>query len=322
MFCRRNDEEAYYKKFGEQYGVDLNLVEAPPAPDTAHLAAGSLCASIITARVTARTLDALWASGVRYLSTRTIGYDHIDVAHAREIGMHVGNVSYSPSSVADYTLLLILAATRRLKSILRHTAAQNFSLAGMQGRELPNLTVGVAGTGRIGRTVIARLAGFGCRILACDLHESADVKPFARYVPLETLLRESDVVTLHMPATKDNYHMIDARTLSWMKPDALLVNTGRGTLVDTAALLDALEQGRLGGAALDVIEHEAGLYYNDLQDKPLPNRDLALLRALPNVLVTPHTAFYTDQAVSDMVENSIRSCLAFARGEENPWQVV
>ena len=322
MFCRRDDEAAYYEKFGKQYGVTLKLLDEIPTPQTASLAEGCLCASIITTPVPPQTLDALWEAGVRYLSTRTIGYDHIDLAYAKKIGMHVGNVSYSPDSVADYALMLILMAVRRCKSILRHAAVQNYTLPGMQGRELPRLTVGVAGTGRIGRAVIARLAGFGCRILAYDLHESEDVRPFAQYVPFDTLLSESDVLTLHMPATRENTHLFNAEAFAKMKQDAILVNTARGALVDSKALLEALESGKLGGAALDVLEHEAGLYYNDWQDKPLQNHDLALLRALPNVIVTQHTAFYTDQAVSDMVENSIKSCVFFAQGAKNPWQVL
>lgn len=322
VYSCREDEAPYLQKFSKQYAVSLHQVDGPLTEQSAAAAAGSAAVSIITTPVSAAVLDALHRVGVHYISTRTIGYDHIDIAYAKKLGIHVGNVSYSPNSVADYTLLLILMATRRMKSILQHAWVQNFSLEGVQGRELPNLTVGVVGTGRIGRTVITRLTGFGCRILACDLHESEEVKAFAQYVDLDTLLQKSDVVTLHMPATPENYHMIGEESLSKMKPDAILINTGRGTLVDTEALIAALEAGRLGGAALDVIEKETGLYYKDLQDRPLDNHDLALLKALPNVLVTPHTAFYTDQAVSDMVENSIRSCMAFESGEKNPWQIV
>lgn len=310
------------RKFSEQYHVQLHQTEEPLTVQSAALAKGSKSISILTSQVTADVLEALHQAGVRYISTRTIGYDHIDTTYAAKLGIHVGNVSYSPNSVADYTLMLILMATRRMKSILCHALVQNFSLDGVQGRELPNLTVGVVGTGRIGRTVITRLTGFGCRILACDLYQNEDVKAFAKYVDLDTLFRESDVVTLHMPATAENYHMIGKENLAKMRHGAILVNTGRGSLVDSAALIDALEAGTLGGAALDVIENEVGLYYNDLQDRPLANRDLALLKSFPNVIVTPHTAFYTDQAVSDMVENSIKSCLAVENGEKNPWQVV
>lgn len=318
----RPDEVAFFNKFGKQLGAQLTLTEAPPTVQTAPLAAGCKSVSIITTPTDAATLDALWEQGVRSISTRTIGYDHIDMAHAKELGMHVSNVSYSTNSVADYTIMLMLMVTRRFKSIQRHTDVQNYTLNGMRGRELPNLTVGVVGTGRIGRTVISRLTGFGCRVLASDLYRSADVEPFADYVDLDTLLHKSDLITLHMPATKDNYHMIDAQAIAAMKPGAMLVNTARGALIDTQALMDGIESGKLGGAALDVVENEGNLYYNDMQDVPLQNRAMAVLRTYPNVILTPHAAFYTDQAVSDMVEHSVQSCVAFCKGEEDPWRVL
>ncbi len=322
VYSCRQDEMEFLSKFSDKYHVELNRTEKPLTVETAALARGCRTISILTTPVQSDVLNALHANGVEYLSTRTIGYDHINIAYAKKLDMHVGNIFYSPNSVADYTVMLILMATRRMKSILCHALVQNYSLRGMQGRELPNLTVGIIGTGRIGRTVIARLTGFGCHILACDLHESEEVKAFATYVDLDTLLRKSDVVTLHMPATKDNYHMMNQENFNKMKKDAILINTGRGSLVDTDALIHALEAGCLGGAALDVIENETGLYYKDLQDQPLANRNLALLKSFPNVIVTPHTAFYTDQAVSDMVENSIQSCLAYEDGSPNPWQII
>ena len=179
--------------------------------------------------------------------------------------------------------------------------------------------MGVAGTGRIGRRVIENLSGFGCRILAYDLYPSEEVA--ASYVSWDELVGRCDVLSLHMPATEANYHIVNAGSLARMKDGVFIVNTARGSLIDTEAFLDAVESGKIGGAALDVIEDEAELYYNDLRGLPLKTRDLALLDAYPNVLVTPHTAFYTDQAVRDMAENSLRSCLAFIRGEGNPWEV-
>ncbi|ARP50607.1 MULTISPECIES: D-isomer specific 2-hydroxyacid dehydrogenase family protein [Caproicibacterium] len=322
VYSCRPDEIQAMDKFEKEYGVSLRRTEEPLNEKTVSMARGCQAISIITTQVTAPLLDVLHTAGIAYISTRTIGYDHIDVSYAKKLGMHVGNVSYSPNSVADYAVMLILMSTRRMKSIWRHALVQNYSLDGVQGRELPNLTVGVVGTGHIGRAVIRRLVGFGCRILATDLYENDEVKKAAQYVPLDTLLHESDVITLHMPATKNDYHIMNQKNLAKMKKDAVLVNTGRGSLIDSDALIDALEAGSIGGAALDVIENEAGLYYNDLQDQPLKNRDLALLKSFPNVIVTPHTAFYTDQAVSDMVENSIKSCIAYAKGEKNPWQVV
>ena len=318
----RSDEAAYLAEFREKYGVELTETKEPPREETVGLAEGCECISIITTPMTEGLLRAYHEAGVRFVSTRSIGYDHIDLKAAERAGVHVGNVSYPPDGVADYTVMLILAAVRRLKTILWKSSVQDFSLRGVKGREMHNLTVGVIGTGRIGRTVLRDLSGFGCRLLAHDLYENESVRKIADYVPLPDLLRRSDVITLHMPATRENFHMIGREAIAKMKDGVLLVNTARGSLIDTAALLDAVESGRVGGAALDVVENETGLYYHDLEDSVLPNRELAVLKSYPNVLVTPHFAFYTDQAVKDMVENSVKSCVLFARGEENPWQVI
>ena len=318
----RSDELAYFKKFAEQYGVDLTLSREDPCPETVAAAQGCPCISVITTPMTRGLMQQYYDIGVRFISTRSIGYDHIDLKAAREIGMRIGNVSYTPNSVADYTVMLVLMATRKVKAIVRRSESQDFSLAGVQGVELHNMTVGVIGTGRIGRLVAQRLAAFGCRILCHDLFESAELHGIAEYVPLERLFAESDLITMHMPATKDNYHLISAQTLASMKDGVFLVNTARGSLVDTHALLDAVESGKVGGAALDVIENETGLYYNNLKNDILTNRERAVLKSYPNVIVMPHTAFYTDQAVSDMVEHSIESCLLFTQQKKNPWEIA
>lgn len=317
----REDETDYFAQFGKKYNTELSLHTESPTMETAGLAAGSPCISVITTPMTEPLLQTFKSLGVGFVSTRSIGYDHIDLAAAKKLGVRIGNVSYSPDSVADYTVMLILMATRKMKTILGRSAVQDYSLKGVQGSELHNLTVGVAGTGRIGRTVIRRLSGFGCRLLAYDLYKNEEAKRYAEYVPLERFLAESDLITLHMPATRENHHFLNRDAFARMKDGVFLVNTARGALVDTGDLIDAVESGKVGGAALDVVEHETGLYYNDLKCQVIGNRELAVLRSFPNVLVTPHTAFYTDQAVSDMVENSIRSCVLFARGEENPWEV-
>jgi D-lactate dehydrogenase len=187
---------------------------------------------------------------------------------------------------------------------------QDYSLHGIQGRELHNLTVGVIGTGRIGQRVIQYLKGCDSNILAYDLYENPDVSVNAKYVSLEELLNKSDIITLHVPATEDNYHLINKKTISLMKKGVILINTARGTLIHTQDLIDAIEDKKIGGAALDVIENEANVYRN-LKGEIIKHRELAILKSYPNVIITPHTAFYTDQAVSDMVENSIKSCLDF-----------
>lgn len=321
-YSHREDETLYFKEFSKKYNVEIVLCEDDPNIKNADLAKGFQCISIITTKISPELVEKFYQLGVKFISTRTIGYDHINIQKAKDIGMHIGNVTYSPSSVADYTVMMMLMATRRMKAVMSYSNVQDYSLKGVQGKELHNLTVGVIGTGRIGQTVIKRLKGFECNILAYDLYENVDVKKYVKYVTLQEIFRESDIITMHVPATKDNYHIINKDSIKTMKDGLFIINTARGTLINTDDLIDAIENKKIGGAALDVIENEAKLYYNDLKCEILDNRQLAILKSYPNVIVTPHTAFYTDQAVSDMVENSILSCVLFMDGKDNPWNVI
>ncbi|MDR3200405.1 MAG: D-lactate dehydrogenase VanH-A [Spirochaetales bacterium] len=322
-YTRRKDETVFFDKFSRQYEVDVVQSEEVPTEETSALAEGYGAISIITTPMSASVLKALYERGVRFISTRSIGYDHIDVKAAKALGIRIGNVSYAPDAVSNYTLMFILMAIRNIKNIARLALAQDYAIQSdfVQGRILQNLTVGVAGTGRIGRRVIEHLSGFGCPILAYDKYESEDVRRLARYVSWEDMCASCDIITLHMPAARDNHHIVNAASLAKMKDGVIIINTARGSLIDTAAFMDAVESGKIGSAALDVVEEEGYLYYNNLRGKVLPNRDIAILKSYPNVILTPHTAFYTDQSISDMVENSIKSCIAFQRGEENPWEV-
>lgn len=321
VYSYRKDEDKYFDKFSKKYNVELEFCHHAPNLENAKLAKGYDCISIVTTAVNDELVKKFHELGVRFISTRTIGYDHIDIKKAKALGIRVGNVTYSPNSVADYTVMLILMTIRKMKSIMDRSSVQDYSLKGVQGRELNNMTVGVIGTGRIGQTVIKRISGFECKILAYDLYKNENLKNIAEYVPLERLLKESDIITMHAPATEDNYHLINKDSLKIMKDGVFIINTARGSLIDTNDLIDAIEQKKVGGAALDVIENEAKLYYNDLKTEILSNRELAILKSYPNVIISPHTAFYTDQAVSDMVENSILSCTLFMENKENPWEV-
>ena len=173
----------------------------------------------------------------------------------------------------------------------------------------------------IGKTVIKNLSGFGCKILAYDLYEREEVKEYASYVDLETILRRSDVITFHTPLTDDNFHMINKESIGKMKDGVVLINTARGGLIDSEALIEGLESGKIGGAGLDVVENEFGLYYYDHKNDVLANRSIGILRAMPNVTVTHHMAFYTDNCTKTVVEDSVKSCILFMEGKENPWQV-
>jgi D-specific alpha-keto acid dehydrogenase len=305
------DEAALFRELAPRFGVTATLVEEAPSSAWLDLARGVCCISVgHKSSVSNSTLLDLRRAGVRYVSTRSVGCNHIDVEFAASIGIQVETVAYSPDSVADYTLMLILMALRHARATLQRTDAHDYRPGAVRGRELRDLTVGVVGTGRIGTAVVERLSGFGCRVLAHDLRATTT----AEYVGLDELVRRSDVVTLHAPLTDDTRHLLDRRRIGRLRSGAVVVNTGRGARLDTEALVEALEDGRLGGAALDVIEGEEGTFYLDRRGKPVDNQHLLQLQQLPNVIVTPHTAYDTDHALRDAVENSIRNCVAFAEG--------
>jgi D-specific alpha-keto acid dehydrogenase len=307
--CER-DEAILFREMAPRFGVVPTITEAAVSEHNARLAHGNRCISIPhKTPVTNSTLLALSEAGVAYVSTRSVGHNHIDVNYARSVGICVETVAYSPDSVADYTLMLMLMAVRHAKSVIRRADAHDYRLNDERGKELRDLTVGVIGTGRIGAAVIDRLRGFGCRVLAYDRCPKA----LADYVPLDELLRQSDIVTLHTPLTAETHHLLDRGRIRQMKPGAFVINTGRGPLLDTEALVPALESGSLGGAALDVLEGEEGIFYSDRRGKPIESRLLVRLQELPNVFVSPHTAYYTDHALSDMVEHSLANCLKFTR---------
>ena len=319
--CREFDEKELFLQYEKEFGMELVLCSDAPTMENVHLTKGSECVDIITSKITRNLMAAFAANGVKYLTTRTIGYDHIDMEAAREFGIKVGNAPYGPNGVADYTVMLILMSIRKMKRIIERTNIQDYTLAGIQGRELQDLTVGVIGTGRIGKTVIRDLSGFGCKIIAYDLHEQEEVKKYAEYVSLEKLFAEADVITLHTPLTDNNYHLINEKNISGMKDGVVIINTARGALIDSQALISAIESGKIGAAGLDVVENEFGLYYYDHKSDILDNRELAVLRGFPNVTISHHMAFYTDNCVETVVHDSLLSCKFFVEGMENPWEV-
>lgn len=304
------DEAVLFRGLAPGFGVVATITDAPICEENVDLASGNRCISVgHKTNVTNSTLLALSRAGVRYISTRSVGCNHVDLSYAESVGLCVGTVAYSPDSVADYTLMLMLMAVRHAKSMIRRTDTHDYRLNHVRGKELRDLTVGVIGTGRIGAAVMDRLRGFGCRMLAYDKRPTIA----AEYVPLDELLQRSDVVTLHTPLDADTHHLLDRRRIEQMKHGAIVINTGRGSLLDTEALVRAVEGGGLGGAALDVLEGEEGIFYADCAGKPLEGTALLRLQALPNVIISPHTAYYTERALRDTVENSITNCLTFER---------
>jgi len=310
VFGCGQDEAVLFREMAPRFGVTPTITDAAVSEVTIELALGNRCISVShKTHITNANLLALSRAGVLYISTRSSGYDHINATYAESLGIAVENVAYSPDSVADYTVMLMLMAVRNARSTINRVDMHDFRLNDVRGKELRDMTIGVIGTGRIGVAVIDRLRGFGCRVVAYDKRP----KTSANYVPLDELLQQSDIVTLHTPLNGDTYHLLHRHRIEHMKYGAFVINTGRGALLDTEALILALESGKLGGAALDVLEGEEGIFYADRRNKPIESTLLSRVQQFPNVLITPHTAYYTEHALSDTVENSIINCLKFER---------
>lgn len=319
---REFDEKDFFDKYSKEFGSEYGYSTAYPSPDNVELARGYDAISATPCDLGADMLDRFYAVGVRYIATRSIGVDHIDLEHAKKLGMGVCHVSYAPETVADYSIMLMLMCCRNICHILERSKVQDYTLKGKMGKDICDCTIGVIGTGKIGRTVIKHLSTFGCRILAYDIYPNEECGKIAEYVSLDELYANSDIITLHSPATADNYHLLNDKAFDKMKKGVIIINTARGTLIDASALITAIEQGKVGHAALDVLEDENGLYYANRMGEPISNHDMAILRSFPNVILSPHTAFYTEKVVRDMAYKSIKGVLDMMEHKENPLVVV
>ncbi|MFV0413990.1 MAG: D-isomer specific 2-hydroxyacid dehydrogenase family protein [Oscillospiraceae bacterium] len=319
---REYDEKEYFEEYVKEFNVEISFSTLSPSLETAVLCKGCRFVSVIVTQIDRPLLEKFKELGVEGIATRSIGYDHIDLAAAKALGIQISVSSYPPNGVADFAVMLMLMLLRKAKPILLKSVSNNFGLRGSQGRELHSLTVGIVGTGRIGRQVIKNLSGFGCKILAYDPVQNPEAEEFAQYTTLQKLFETSDIISLHTPLTQGNYHMVNAASLAAMKPGVILVNTARGGLVDTGALIDALESGRVGAAGLDVLEGEQVKVFTDGGSTNFSGRQNAVLQGFSNVMVTPHAAFYTDSASRYTVKSVVESCLHLYRGTPNPLRIV
>jgi D-lactate dehydrogenase len=302
-----------------RYGHTLVFFEPRLTAQTARLAQGFMAVcSFVNDKVDAAALEVLHGGGTRLVALRSAGYNHVDLVAAGRLGIRVVRVpEYSPYAVAEHAVALVLALNRRIHQAYSRVRDWNFSLDGLVGFDLHGKTVGVVGTGRIGRAAARIFHGFGCRLLCFDQAPDATLERElgARYVPLDTLYREADILSLHVPLTPGTYHMVDAGALEKMKRGVMLINTGRGALIDSKALIAALKRGHIGAAGLDVYEEEEGIFFQDLSGQVLQDDVLARLLTFPNVLVTSHQAFLTREALGNIADTTLSSVQAFERGE-------
>ena len=307
------------------HGFDLMFIEAPLTPLSAKLAAGFRVACVFVNDVVDReVLHALAEAGVALLALRCAGYNNVDLAAAEELGIAVVRVpAYSPHAVSEFTIGLLLSLDRRIHRAWARVRENNFALDGLVGRNLHGRVAGVVGTGQIGSLVARALrAGFGCEVLAADpVVDQGLVDIGVRYVEPDALLREAEIISLHCPLTPDTRHLIDAKALSGAKPGLLIVNTSRGALIDSTALIEALKQRKIAGVALDVYEQEAGVFFEDLSSEIIDDDVLQRLLTFPNVLMTGHQAFLTEEALTAIAHTTLQSVADFSAGRPLPNQV-
>jgi len=298
-------------------GNELHFQPARLSLDTVALADHhEVVCAFINDDLSAAVLERLAAGGTRLIALRSAGYNHVDLAAAQRLGLTVVRVpAYSPHAVAEHAVALILALNRCLPRACNRTRDGNFALHGLTGFDLVGKTVGVVGTGQIGATFAKIMHGFGCQLLAFDPYPNPQLEALgARYVSLPQLLAESRIISLHCPLNEQSQHLINAQSLAHMQPGAMLINTGRGALVDAATLIDALKSGQLGYLGLDVYEEEAQLFFADRSDQPLQDDVLARLLSFPNVIVTAHQAFLTHEALAAIATTTLENIAAWAAG--------
>jgi len=319
VFDTHRFDRAALEAANARHGHELAFFEARLREETAALAAGfPVVCPFVNDRLDAPTLRALFDGGTRLVALRSAGYNNVDLEAAHQLGIPVVRVpAYSPWAVAEHAFALLLSLVRKVPRAWFRVREQNFSLEGLVGWDLHGKTMGVVGTGRIGHAAVRIARGFGMRVLANDIRpdERFAAEAGFEYVDLPRLYRESDVISLHVPLTPATHHLIDAHALAQMKQGVVLINTGRGALIDSRALIDALKKCHVGGACLDVYEEEEGIFFRDLSDRVLLDDVLARLLTFPNVLVTAHQAFLTAEALANIAETTLASVDAFERGE-------
>ncbi|MBQ8350583.1 MAG: 2-hydroxyacid dehydrogenase [Clostridia bacterium] len=314
FFDTKPYDKSSFERFGAEKGMTFKYFETKLNEDTVDLAHGfdAVCV-FVNDTVNAKVIDRLCELGVKVVALRCAGFNNVDMKHAYG-KIHVLRVpAYSPYAVAEHTMAMLLTSIRRIHKAYIRTRDFNFSLAGMTGFDLHGKTVGVIGTGRIGRVFIDICRGFGMKVLAYDKFPAAglDNGDTIRYVSLDELFSQSDIISLHCPLTEETYHIIDEESLEKCKRGVVLLNTSRGALVDAEALLAGIKSRKVGAACLDVYEEESDFFFEDFSGHILEDDTLARLISMPNVIVSSHQAFLTEEALSNIAETTVNNIIGF-----------
>lgn len=296
---------------------EITYFDARLTADTAPLAEGfpAICA-FVNDRLNREVIAQLDAGGTRLIALRSAGFNHVDLAAAAQHDLTVARVpAYSPHAVAEHALALVLTLDRKTNRAYNRVRENNFSLEGLMGFDLHDKTVGVVGTGKIGAIFARIMHGIGCEVLASDPYPNEEVEALGTYVENQTLFRESDIVSLHCPLTPETHHLIDRAAIARMKEGGMLINTSRGGLIDTRAVIDGLKSEKIGHLGLDVYEEEEELFFKDLSDRVIKDDVFMRLLTFPNVMITAHQGFFTEEAVRNIAETTIGNITAFETDE-------
>ena len=305
---------------------ELNFLDVRLTEETVSLAKGAQAVALFTMdHATAPVLEALNSYGVRFIALRSAGFNHVDIKKAGQLGIRVSRVpAYSPYAVAEHTMALILTLNRKIHRAHNRVREMNFSLNGLTGFDLNGNTAGIVGTGKIGRILAKILHGFGCKLLGFDRFPDQELTHLygLEYTDLESVYRHSDILSLHVPLMTETRHLINAKTIERMKPGVMLINTSRGGLVHTKAVINALKTGHIGYFGMDVYEEEDGLFFEDHSDHIVQDDIIARLLTFNNVLITSHQAFLTDTALKNIADTTLYNLDCFEEGKDSGNEVV
>jgi D-lactate dehydrogenase len=320
VFSAKSYDRQFLEPAAKAAGHDLVFLDARLTPETTVLAHGfpAIC-SFVNDPLTADTLKALADGGTKFIALRCAGYNQVDLDACHKLDLRVARVpAYSPHAVAEHAIGMMLALNRKYHKAFNRVREGNFAIDGLVGFDMHGRTVGVIGTGKIGAIAATILAGFGCQLLFYDVYQNPDCPRIGRYVSLEELLAASDIITLHCPLSLQTYHLIGRAAIERMKPGVMLINTSRGALIDTPAVIEGLKTGRIGYLGLDVYEEEAELFFEDHSDHVIQDDVFMRLATFPNVLITAHQAFFTATALEQIARTTMANLTAFERGETTP----
>jgi D-lactate dehydrogenase len=316
FFGTKPYDKIWFEPLCEKYGIDIHFTETRLNEETAVLAKGFNAVCIfVNDNADKNTVQVLYNLGVRLILLRCAGFNNVDLSACKNKITVLRVPGYSPEAVAEYSVALLLAVNRKIHRAYIKTREFNMSINGLMGTDLHGKTAGIIGTGKIGIATIKILQGFGMNIIACDPYPNKNLD--INYVSLDELLTTSDVISLHCPLTKENYHIINKNTLAKMKNGIFIINTSRGALIDTEDLLDAIkEKDKIGGVGLDVYEEEDGIFYEDLSDKGIQDDNLARLVTFPNVIITSHQGYFTKEAMKAIAITTIENLKMFENGDK------